>query len=344
MKKIIAVILTIIMIFSLAGCSNNTAPATTPATNSAPAAPTQAPEGTTVLKFGHVNGDTHPCNQAALEFAKTINEKTNGRYRVDVNANGILGGEVDLIEGVMMGSIDICYTAATPLANYVKDLYVCDLPFLIRDSAHADAVYQGEVGDELLAKIEESTGVHAMTFLEIGFRNMVLSTKSIKAVDEINGIKIRTMENKLHLELWEALGASPTPMAFGDAFTALQQGAIDAVEMTNTHVVANGLVDVIKYYAKTNHVYTPGVILLSDTVWSKLSDEDKVIFEEAFAKYAETNNKLTRELDQVNYNKIADAGVEMDELDITELQAKTSSVYENHPELAEMAEKIKNTK
>lgn len=302
---------------------------------------TAGAQETRVLKFGHVNGETHPIHQAALKMAEILEEKTDGRYTLDVYANSAIGNERDLIEGVQMGSVDMCYTAATPLGNYVPDLLVTDLPFLIRDQEHADAVYYGEIGDTLLEKVNEN-GMKALTFVDIGFRNVGLINKAINSVEDLEGIKIRTMENELHLEAWRALGADPVPMAFGDAFTAFQQGAIDALEMTNTHFVANGVSDVMKYYAETKHVYTPGLILMSPYLWDSLSEEDQQIFMDAAAEAREINNELNREEEEANKQLIADKGIEMSTLDAAELQEKVQSVYDNHPELAEMAEAIKN--
>ncbi len=300
-------------------------------------------DGGRVLKFGHVNGDTHPINLAAQKMAEIIAEKTEGRYTMDVYANSALGGERDLIEGVQMGAVDLCYTAATPLGNYVPELMVTDLPFLIEDQDHANAVYYGEIGDELKGFIDNS-GLKALTFVDIGFRNVGLVSKPVTSAADLEGIKIRTMENELHLEAWRALGADPVPMSFGDAFTAFQQGAIDALEMTNTHLVANGVSDVMKYYAETRHVYTPGLILISPFLWDSLSEEDQQIFMEAALEARDLNNELNTQMEEENAGVIADKGVEMHTLDAAELQEKVQSVYDNHPEFTEMVEKIRNAK
>ncbi len=296
-----------------------------------------------VLKFGHVNGETHPINQAALKMAEILEEKTEGRFTMDVYANSALGGERDLIEGVQMGAVDLCYTAATPLGNYVPELMVTDLPFLITDQDHANAVYYGEIGDELKGYVDNS-GLKALTFVDIGFRNVGLVSKPVASAADLEGIKIRTMENELHLEAWRALGADPVPMSFGDAFTAFQQGAIDALEMTNTHLVANGVADVMKYYAETKHIYTPGLILISPFLWDSLSEEDQQIFMEAALEARDLNNELNTQMEEENKQVIADKGVEMAVVDQAELQEKVQSVYENHPEFNEMVEKIRNAK
>ena len=320
----------------ISGCGNSSKP-----TNSGQPAP--AATKTRALKFGHVNGDTHPINKAGLLMAEIIKTKTNGRYTIDVLANSALGGERDLIEGVQMGSIDLCYTAGTPLGNYVPEMLVTDLPFLIRNLAHADAVYHGEIGKKLLSEVEKK-GFKSLAFVEIGFRNMALVSKPINTVADIKGIKIRTMENKLHLEAWTRLGAKPLPMAWGEAFTALQQGAIDAVEMTNTHMVSNGVIDVMKYYAETNHVYTPGLILMSQSFWKSLSAEDQKIFADAALEAGKLNDKLIREQDSVNKAKIAAKGVKMNTLDQAALKAAVQGVYTNHPEFQELVAKIQDAK
>lgn len=332
MKQVLSVFISCLLLIGiLSGCGGGEKPK-----------PAEQPK-TRALKFGHVNGDTHPINKAGLLMAEIIKTKTKGRYTIDVLANSALGGERDLIEGVQMGSIDLCYTAGTPLGNYVPEMLVTDLPFLIRNAAHADAVYHGEIGKELLSAVEKK-GFKPLTFVEIGFRNMALASKPINTVADIKGIKIRTMENKLHLEAWTMLGAKPLPMAWGEAFTALQQGAIDAVEMTNTHMISNGVIDVMKYYAETNHVYTPGLILMSQSLWKSLSAEDQKIFTDAALEAAKLNDKLSRELDTENKNKIKAKGIKMTILDQAALKSGVQGVYTNHPELKAVADKIQNAK
>lgn len=324
----------LIMIFMLTGCGNTNTP-TQPTT---PAAPEPI-----VLKFGHINNDNHPIHAAALKMAEIVKTKTNDRYVIEVFPGGALGNERDMIEGVKMGSLDLCYTAGTPLGNYVPEMLVTDLPFLIKDCAHADKVYHGEIGDSLLAAVDKK-GFKALTFVEIGFRNVALTKKAITKVEDFKGLKIRTMENKLHLESWRTLGANPLPMAWGDAFTALQQGAIDAVEVTNTHMTTLGVVDVMKYYAETHHVYTPGLILVSKNIWDGLSKDDQKIFMEAANEARLLNDKLYREVDAKDKETIKNKGVEMHTIDQAQLIEAVKAVYSAHPEFNELVNKIQNIK
>lgn len=196
--------------------------------------------GTTVLKMGHVYAEDYPMHIAMQEMSDYIYENTDGRYRIDLYANSTLGGESDLIEGVNIGTVDMCFTASTPLANTVPAISYLDLPFLIQDYDHADAVFF-DTGSEIRTSIMsdiDAAGFKTLTLMENGFRQL-FTNKDVQTVDDLKGMKIRVMENALHLELWEALGASPTTMSASEALTGLQQGTIDAMEVFNTAAVAN---------------------------------------------------------------------------------------------------------
>ena len=298
---------------------------------------------TTILKFGHALAETNPFHLGGQYFSDLLYEETDGRYKLELYSNGALGFERDLIEGVQMGSIDICATAATPLGPFVPDLMVVDLPFLIKDNDHADKVYLGEIGQEFRELID-SKGFKALTFVEIGFRVMVNNRRPIETVEDVARLKIRTMENDIYLELWRAMGADSLPMAWGEAFTAMQQGAIDALELTNTHITTLGVIEIAKYYAETNHVYTPGLYLMSQRCWNSLSDEDQKIFMECAYKTALYNNEINRKINSDSIQMIKDKGIVMTYPNKEEFIEATQSVYDNHPEYNEMVEKIRSVK
>ena len=298
--------------------------------------------GTTVLKMGHVYAEDYPMHIAMQEMSDYIYENTDGRYRIDLYANSTLGGESDLIEGVNIGTVDMCFTASTPLANTVPAISYLDLPFLIQDYDHADAVFF-DTGSEIRTSIMsdiDAAGFKTLTLMENGFRQL-FTTKDVQTVDDLKGMKIRVMENALHLELWEALGASPTTMSASEALTGLQQGTIDAMEVFNTAAVANGYAEMVSHYVETNHIYTCGVLLMSSKVWNSLSAEDQAVFEEAALLAMESNNQALREADESERDYIINDLVDTHTvLDQDQLREMVQSVYDAHPEYDDMVAQI----
>lgn len=298
--------------------------------------------GTTVLKMGHVYAEDYPMHIAMQEMSDYIYENTDGRYQIDLYANSTLGGESDLIEGVNIGTVDMCFTASTPLANTVPAISYLDLPFLIQDYDHADAVFfdtESPIRTSIMSDID-AAGFKTLTLMENGFRQL-FTNKDVQTIEDLKGMKIRVMENALHLELWEALGASPTTMSASEALTGLQQGTIDAMEVFNTAAVANGYAEMVSHYVETNHIYTCGVLLMSSRVWNSLSAEDQAVFEEAALLAMDSNNQGLREADEAEREFIINDLVDTHTvLDQDQLREMVQSVYDAHPEYDDMVEQI----
>ncbi|MHA5219834.1 TRAP transporter substrate-binding protein [Dysosmobacter sp. Phy] len=297
---------------------------------------------TTVLKMGHVYAEDYPMHIAMQEMSDYIYENTDGRYQIDLYANSTLGGESDLIEGVNIGTVDMCFTASTPLANTVPAISYLDLPFLIQDYDHADAVFfdaESPIRASIMGDID-AAGFKTLTLMENGFRQL-FTNKDVQAIEDLKGLKIRVMENALHLELWEALGASPTTMSASEALTGLQQGTIDAMEVFNTAAVANGYAEMVSHYVETNHIYTCGVLLMSSRVWNSLSPEDQAVFEEAALLAMDSNNQELREADEAErefiINDLVDTHTALNQGQLREM---VQSVYDGHPEYDDMVEQI----
>ena len=190
------------------------------------AAPVQAQ---TVLKFGSaVSKDSH-YGVASAVFCAEIEKNTNNRYKCQEFPSGSLGGEREMIEAVQLGTLDLVVTSSGPLGNFVPEVKIFDIPFLFRDYDHARKVLDGKIGQDILKKFQ-SKGLVGLVWGENGFRHMTNSKRPIKTPDDAAGLKMRTMENKVHMEGYKAFGILPTPMSFTELFTALQQGTVDGQE------------------------------------------------------------------------------------------------------------------
>lgn len=246
-------------------------------------------------------------------FAREVEMRTQGRYKIQAFYSGALGAEREVVEAVQLGTQELAWTSTGPIPNFVPEVKILDVPFLFRDYAHARKVLDGEIGQELLKKFE-SKGFKALAWGENGFRHMTNSKRAINSPDDLRGLKMRTMENPVHIQAYKGFGIIPTPMAFTEVFTALQQGTVDGQENPLGVIVAAKLDQVQKHLALTGHVYSPGVFLMNAAAFNKLSEEDKKHFLEA-AKVGARANRARVDLDE---NRA-----------VTELQSKGMQVSVN---------------
>lgn len=210
-------------------------------------------------------------------FAEEVEKRTNGRYKIQNFYSGALGAERESIEAVQLGTLDLTLTSTGPVPNFVPEVAILDIPFLFRDYAHARAVLDGPIGQDLLQKFPPKN-IIALAWAENGFRNMTNNKHPVNTPADLKGLKMRTMENPVHIQAYKAFGIIPTPMAFTELFTALQQGTVDGQENPLSVISAAKFDQVQKYLTLTGHVYSPALILMSKSAWDKLSAEDKQIF------------------------------------------------------------------
>jgi tripartite ATP-independent transporter DctP family solute receptor len=275
-------------------------------------APAPALAQTTLKMNIAVARDSH-YGVAIDAFAREVETRTGGRYKVQTFYAGALGAERESVEGVQLGTLDLTLTSTGPLPNFVPDVAILDIPFLFRDYAHARAVLDGPIGQEMLLKFPPK-GMVGLAWAENGFRQMTNNRRPINTPEDLRGLKMRTMENPIHIEAYRQLGIQPTPMAFTEVFTALQQGTVDGQENPLTVIQSAKLDQVQKNLSLTGHVYSPAIILMNKTQWDRLSAADR----EAFLASAREAVKVNR------------ARVDADEKKaVAELRAKGMIVVEN---------------
>lgn len=229
-------------------------------------------------------------------FAREIEARTGGRFKVQNFYSGALGAERESIEGTQLGTMDLTMTSTGPVPNFVPEVAILDIPFLFRDYAHARGTLDGPVGQEMLKKFE-SKGLVALAWGENGFRHMTNNKRPVNAPDDLKGLKMRTMENPIHIQAYKQFGILPTPMAFTEVFTALQQGTVDGQENPLSVISAGKLGQVQKHITLTGHVYSPALILMNKGKFDALSAADKTAFLEA-AKVAVKANRARIDEDE----------------------------------------------
>ena len=244
----------------------------------------------TVLKIGYATSKESHYGVGSTVFCDEVEKGTQGRYKCQHFPSSALGGEREQIEAVQLGTQDLTNTSTGPLGNFVPEVKIVDIPFLFRDYDHARKVMDGAIGQDLLKKVN-AKGMIGLAWTENGFRHMTNSKRPIEKASDASGLKLRTMENKVHMDGYKTFGLLPTPMPFPELFTALQQGTVDGQENPIPVILSSKFSQVQKHLSMTGHVYSPAILLLSPKVWDKLSEADKKVFMEAAKKGAAAQRK-----------------------------------------------------
>lgn len=244
----------------------------------APAAATAAP---IEIKLGHVcpaTGDR--LEEAAQEFKKYVEKASGGELTVKTFPASQLGGERELLESIQMGTLESGTITNAPFSNFLKETLVFDIPFAFSSAKQAHAVLDGEFGQYLLTLVEKRMGVKALVFGENGLRHFTTTRVAAHHPADFKGLKLRVMENPVHMEMVRGLGAIPTPMAFAELYTALSQGVVDGQENPTALNQSMRFYEVQKYMIKTGHLYAPYIFVFSKDFWDSLSPKHKQIIEE----------------------------------------------------------------
>jgi tripartite ATP-independent transporter DctP family solute receptor len=229
-------------------------------------------------------------------FAREVEKRTNGRYKVQTFYAGSLGGERESVEAVQLGTQELTFTSTGPVPNFVPEVAILDIPFLFRDYNHARSTLDGPIGQDLLGKFP-SKGIVALAWGENGFRHMTNSKRDVKAPEDLKGLKMRTMENPVHIAAYKSFGIVTTPMAFPEVFTALQQGTVDGQENPLSVIIAAKFDQVQKHLSLTGHVYSPCIFVMNKAAFDKLSAADKQAFLDAAKEATKANRARVDEDD-----------------------------------------------
>lgn len=295
------------------------------------------------IVVGHALSPTSHYGVGAQAFIDTLTELSGGAFTGEQAPAGQLGGERDMIEGLQIGSLDLVITSTGPLGNFVPEIFALDLPFLFRDYDHARNTLDGEIGQELLAKIGENNLV-GLAWSENGFRHITNSQRAVRTPGDLAGLKLRTMENRVHMTAFTGMGASPTPMAFPELFTALQQGVVDGQENPVTVITAAKFWEVQKYASLTGHVYSPAAVLASPVLIDSLTDEQRGWFDAAAAASAAATRAEVNRLEEAGVAMLLENGMEViTEIDKAPFSALAEASYSVYTDQygSEMVERIK---
>jgi TRAP-type transport system periplasmic protein len=228
---------------------------------------------------------------------------------------------------VQLGTQELTLTSTGPVPNFVPAARILDIPFLFRDKAHARAVLDGPIGQDMLKEFE-SKGFKALAWAENGVRHMTNSKRAVNAPEDLKGLKMRTMENPVHVAAYKGFGIVTTPMAFPEVFTALQQGTVDGQENPLSVIMAAKFDQVQKHLSLTGHVYSPAIFLMNKAAFDKLSAADQQAFLEAAKEGTKANRARVDEDDAKGVAELRSKGMTVVEnVDKAKFQAALSPVY-----------------
>lgn len=260
-------------------------------------------------------------------FAREVEKRTGGRYKVQAFYSGSLGGERESIEAVQLGTQELTFTSTGPVPNFVPEARILDIPFLFRDKAHARSVLDGPIGQDML-KAFEPKGFKALAWGENGVRHMTNSKRAVNGPDDLKGLKMRTMENPVHVAAYKGFGIITTPMAFPEVFTALQQGTVDGQENPLSVIMAAKFDQVQKHLTLTGHVYSPAIFLMNKANFDKLPPADQQHFVEAAKEAVKANRARVDEDDARGVAELRSKGMQIVEApDKAKFQAMLTPVY-----------------
>ncbi|UOQ45066.1 TRAP transporter substrate-binding protein [Halobacillus salinarum] len=308
MKKILMLLSTVLLIAMLAACGNSDSDASGGSDGG-----DSSSGDAKVIKAGIGLNDKHPQYKGLLKFKEIVEEKTDGKIKVETYHSGQLGDDRSMTEALQLGTQEVTIPSTAPLANFVPEFSVFDIPFLFPSEEVADKVLDGKVGQGILKKLE-SQNLVGLAYWENGFRDVTNSKHPIKTMDDFQGLKLRTMENDLHLDAFKKLGANPTPMAFTELFTAMQQGTVDGQENPYATIYLQKFYEVQKYVSNTHHIYSPFVFLMSKSFYDGLTDEQQKIVKDAAVEAGKYERKLNREANEKYLKKLQDEGMKYTEI------------------------------
>ena len=278
------------------------------------------------LKLANVLPDSHSWNIAAKGFADEVKAGTKGRVSVKIFSNGQLGNEKNLVEGLQIGSIQAAIIGCGSFQPVEPKFGIFELPYAWPNREAAYKAYDGELG-ERLEGLAENHSLKIISWWENGFRHITNNRAPINTPEDLKGLKIRVTPDKMRLDAFAGLGASPAPLAFGELYSALQQGVFDAQENPLSIIYSSSFFEVQKYVSLTGHVWSPACLTVSTSTWKRLSSEDQVTVQKLADKWRDKQRAMTQQDDAQLISKLEEQGMEINEVDTVPFSSGVQSVW-----------------
>jgi len=284
------------------------------------------------IKMAIVNPIEHPQGVGAQKFAEELEKRTEGKTKLKIFANGTLGGEQQVASAMQGGTIDVSSMAPAQLVGMIKQFVVLDFPFAFASDAQADAVLDGPFGKKLMGLLNEKNLV-GLGFQHQGYRSISNSKRPIVKMEDIEGLKIRTILNPLYVDMLKTLGANPVPMPFPELYTALETGTVDGQENPEQTVEASKFYEVQKYFSADKHIYNTQMLMVSKKLWDSLSDDEKKAFQAASDEASVYQRKIARGLVEKSREFLKSKGMLLNEIapeEIARMRTKVQPVIDKY--------------
>ncbi len=286
-------------------------------------------KNTKAIKLAHGLPVEHPVHKAMVFMQKRLAEISKGNLTIQIYPSGQLGSEQQCVELLQIGSLAITKVSAAIMESFADDYKVLGLPYLFRSKEHGFKVMDGEIGRELLLSTE-SKWIRGLCFYDAGSRSFYTISKPIVTPEDLTGMKIRVMKSKTAMEMVQALGGSPTPLSWGELYTALQSGVVDGAENNPPSLYTSHHYEVCKYYSLDEHSSVPDVLIISKTIWDRLSDQEQKWLQQAVNESVPVERKLWAESVEESLRIVQEAGVKINYPDKDLFREKVKGIYEGY--------------
>ncbi len=307
MKKLSAILLLSALSLTIAGCKKED-------------------DNQYVLKMGIVTSANHTHNKAIEKWAETVKKDTDGRLEIKLLGSGQLGGERSYIESMQLGSLDMAQVSSSVISNFKPDFNVMSLPYVFDSYESIDKIVTSEVGEKLFAQLD-TINLVGLTWFSNGFRSVFANKAGVTKPEDLNGLKIRVMENSVMIDTLNAMGASATPMAYGELYTALQQGLLQGAENAPGNILNDKFYEVSKQLILTEHFATPGVVLISKKSYNKLPEDLQSYLKKSALELGVMERAMDKEAQEKAVEQLKSHGVTVTEVDKDAFKATTVDIY-----------------
>lgn len=284
------------------------------------------------LRLAHVVNEQDGFHIAAEKFEELVEARTEGKVDIELYPNATLGDERTLLEAMQIGAVDMGVITNGPVANFVEEMAVFELPFLFPSPEAAYEVLDGPIGQELLDRLAE-VNLKGLAYAERGFRNLTNSERAVTTPEDLDGLRIRVMENPVYVDTFRELGANAIPMAWTEALTAMQQGTIDGQENPVNVIHSFKLNETQDHMTLSRHTYAPAIFVMGMPAWSQLPEAAQAVIDEAAQEAADHERRVNAEMAAEQLAALREAGMQIvEEPDLAAFQEAVAPVYAQYGE------------
>jgi tripartite ATP-independent transporter DctP family solute receptor len=297
-----------------------------------------------ILKLGHGLDTTHPVHKAMVFMADKVREKSGGRMRIEIFPSEQLGNEKECIEALQLGYLAMTKTSSAPMEGFVPEMRVFGIPYLFRDSEHFWKVCNGPIGKKLLLS-GESKRLRGLCYYDAGARSFY-AAKAINKPSDLAGMKIRVQNSIMSIKMVQAMGGSPTPIPWGELYTALDQGVVDGAENNSPSFRTSRHYEVCQYYSLDEHTRLPDILIISTRVWNHLTPEEQRVLQEAVDESVQYERKIWAEAEEADLKIVEEGGAKIVRPDLCAFRDSVQSVWKEFEgtEIGELIRQIQEVR